>query len=213
MKIAKFELSLFGINTYVIWDPPTHEAAIIDPGMSNIEEEEAVSDFISREGLKLTHLINTHLHIDHAIGNRYIRQKYDLPTEASLSDAFLGERMASQAEAFGIGTLAQEVVIDKPLKEGDIIKIGEIKLEVLEVPGHSPGSLVLYDRKAGVMFAGDVLFRGSIGRSDLPGGDGSLLVRGIKEKLMTLPGSTVVYPGHGPATTIADEERSNPYLL
>ncbi len=212
LRVAKFEFSLFGINTYVCWDDVAKECAVIDPGMINEEEETALAEFIQDRGLKVTHLINTHLHIDHAIGDLFVKERYDVPIEAGVQDEPLGKRIAQQAAMFGMSEKVEEISIDKVLKEGDVVKIGEGELHVLHVPGHSPGSLVYYDRNDGFLFAGDVLFQRSIGRTDLPGGDYRQLINGIHEKLLPLPDDTVVYPGHGPATTIGEEKQHNPYL-
>ena len=212
MKVAKFGLSLFGINTYVVVDPETRDCAIIDPGMINEEERNAVVRFVEKNNLKVTHLINTHLHIDHAIGNAFVKKQFGVETEAHPDDAFLGNRISEQAREFGLPEVVEPVGIDKPLKDGEIIHIGDGELEVINVPGHSPGGIALYDRKDGFLIAGDILFQGSVGRADLPGGDMNALVSGIQSKLLTLPENTTVFPGHGPATTIGDEKAYNPYL-
>ncbi|MDE7160871.1 MAG: MBL fold metallo-hydrolase [Muribaculaceae bacterium] len=212
MKIARFEFSLFGINTYVVWDPATRECAVVDPGMINAVEEKALADFIAREKLTVTHLINTHLHVDHAVGNRFVTETFDVPVEAHEADAVLGANLAQQAAMFGIAERVSDVKVGHRLEEGDVIHIGEGELKVLHVPGHSPGSVVLYDAKDDFLIAGDVLFRGSVGRADLPGGDMGTLISGIKGKLLGLPPQTVVYPGHGPATTIGEEKLMNPFL-
>ena len=132
---------------------------------------------------------------------------------AHKDDEFLGERVREQAQAFGIREKVDNVVIDRYLTPGEEIKIGDGELKVIHVPGHSPGSVALYDKKDGFVITGDALFAGSIGRTDLPGGDTRTLLRSIKDGLLTLPDSTVVYPGHGPATTIGQEKVSNPYLV
>lgn len=212
LKIAIFEFSLFGINTYVVYDPESRQAAIIDPGMLGIEEENAMRGFIEREQLTVTHLINTHLHIDHAVGNRFVSDRYGIEAEAHPADEPLLQRIAEQAASFGIKEKVHPTEIGRPLKEGDKITIGSGTLEVIHVPGHSPGGIALYDKADGVLFSGDSLFAGSIGRTDLPGGNYEQLVRGIKTKLLSLPPDTVVYPGHGPATTIAREQTANPFL-
>ncbi len=213
MKVAKFGFSLFGINTYVVVDPSTKDCAIIDPGMIDNEEREAMDRFIEKNGLHVTHLINTHLHIDHAIGNGYVKSKYGVKTEAHPADMFLGERLQEQARQFGIPEGDSKVEIEVPLKEGDIIHIGDGELEVIHVPGHSPGSIALYDKADGFIIAGDILFQRSVGRADLPGGDMKQLIDGIKSKLLVLPDDTVVFSGHGPSTTIGDEKKYNPYLV
>lgn len=212
MKVAIFQLGLFGINTYVVYDSDTRDAAIIDPGMSTPDEEKALSDFIRRENLHVTHIINTHLHIDHAIGNKFAVEQYHVPVMAHKADLPLGERMQQQAEMFGIPRKLEGVTISDFINDGDVIRIGNGSLTAIHIPGHSPGSIVLYDAADNFVIAGDVLFEGSVGRSDLPGGDGAALIRGIKEKLLPLPDNTVVYPGHGPATTIGNERRYNPFL-
>ena len=213
LKVAKFGFYMFGINTYVVYDPETKEAAIIDPGMSRKEEFEAMERFIERESLKVTHLINTHLHIDHAIADNWVKEKYGVPVEAHQADAPLGERMKQQAQMFGLRTSDVAVEIERPLKEGDVVHVGRGELEVLHVPGHSPGSICLYDKADDFVIVGDTLFQGSIGRTDLMGGNHRQLVDAIKNKLLTLPRETMVLSGHGDKTTIGQEWDNNPYLV
>lgn len=213
LKVARFGFYMFGINTYVVYDPEEKEAAIIDPGMSRKQEFDVLENFIGREGLKVTHLINTHLHIDHAIADNWVKAKYGVPVEAHADDAMLGERIKQQAQMFGVQAEDVAVEIDRPLKEGDIIKIGSGELNVVHVPGHSPGSICLYDEADSFVIVGDALFQGSIGRTDLPGGNHRQLVDAIKNKLLTLPKETMVLSGHGDATTIGREWESNPYLV
>lgn len=213
MNIAKFGFSLFGINTYVVYDPVEKRAAVIDPGMILPEEREAMDRFLEKNHLELTHIIDTHLHIDHAIGVKYLKDKYNAPFYAHEGDRMLGERLKSQAQQFGIpGEIEDGVVIDHPLADGDTIRIGSGELKVLHVPGHSQGSVALYDPAAGFVITGDALFQGSVGRTDLPGGNGRQLIESIKTKLLPLPDNTVVYPGHGPHTTIGSEKKANPFL-
>lgn len=212
MKFSQFVFNGFGINTLVAWDPETREAAIIDPGNSDKEENEALDSFIEKNGLKVTHLINTHMHIDHVMGANHVAEKYGLKCEANPKDSFLGERCAEQARMFGLPQKFYGVEIGKELHEGDIIKIGKGELKVLEVPGHSPGSIALYDKADNVLISGDALFKGSIGRTDLPGGNHATLVHSVEDKLLTLPDDTVVIPGHGPSTTIGYEKKFNPFV-
>lgn len=212
MKIVKFGFSLFGINTYVVVDPSTGKCAIVDPGMIDPEEENALADYIERNEYQVTHVINTHLHIDHVAGNHFAIERFHVPVLAHQDDESLGERIDLQAAQFGMSEKIDNVTISTYLHDGDTIEIGEGRLEVLHVPGHSQGSVVLYDREGGFVIVGDALFAGSIGRTDLPGGSYPQLINSIKSKLMSLPDSTVVYPGHGPATTIGIERRSNPFL-
>lgn len=212
LKIAKFTFYMFGINTYVVYDPEKKEAAIIDPGMSRPQEFDAMEKFIVRENLSVTHLINTHLHIDHAIADKWVMEKYGLPVEAHSDDATLGMVLNQQAQRFGIRGVDAKVEIGKTLKAGDEVRIGNGSLKVLHVPGHSPGSIALYDQEDGFVIVGDTLFEGSIGRTDLMGGNHVQLINAITDELLTLPGDTVVYPGHGNPTTIEWERKNNPYL-
>lgn len=212
LEIAVFQLSLFGINTYVVFDPETRDAAIIDPGMSTPEEEKALSNFISRESLNVTHIINTHLHIDHAIGNEYSVNMFKAPVYAHQEELPLGRGLAQQAKMFGMNKNPKDAEISEFLSDGDKIKIGNGELEVRHIPGHSPGSIVLYDKEDNFVIAGDVLFHGSIGRTDLPGGDYNTLISGIKSKLLPLPDETIVFSGHGEPTSIGEEKSHNPFL-
>lgn len=213
MKVKNLEFNLFGVNTYVVWNTDTLEAAIIDPGMSDPQECFRFKQFIEREKLQVTKLINTHLHIDHTLGNEYVEDVFGVGLTAHSADAPLGAMRAQQAQMFHLRGVAQSPVnIDIEVKEGDKIYLGKNYLEVLEVPGHSAGSIALYSPVDGFVITGDALFRGSIGRTDLPGGDYNTLIMAISSKLMTLPPATIVYPGHGPATTIGQELASNPFL-
>lgn len=212
MQVAIFQFSLFGINTYLIFDPDTKECAIVDPGMSTLEEEKAIEDFIAEKGLTLTQIINTHLHIDHVAGIPFLREKYGAPLLAHEGDKFLGEGIDQQARMFGLNMNIGEIEVSEYIKAGDKIKIGNGELEVISVPGHSKGSVALYDPKGGYLISGDALFKGSIGRTDLPGGNYRELIDSIENELLTLPDETVVLPGHGPASTIGEEKQSNPFL-
>lgn len=212
MKIAVFHFSLFGINSYVVYDPETKDAAVVDPGMIDAEEEEALHGFIERNGLRVTHVINTHLHIDHAIGDKYVHDLFNAPVFAHREDLFLGKRLRQQAGQFGIAARVEDVSVNSFLHDGEEIRIGNGVLKVIHVPGHSPGGVALYDAEDSFLISGDSLFAGSVGRTDLPGGSMDDLIRAIRTKLLTLPDNTIVYPGHGPATTIGQEKRSNPYL-
>lgn len=212
MKVAIFQFSLFGINTYVVYDPTTLCCAVIDPGMINESEEKAIYDFIERHNLKVTHIINTHLHIDHIAGNSCLQKKYGSPVLAHPLDEPLGSHVQQQAMMFGMRESIPNVEISEYLKDGDEIRIGDGVLKVIAVPGHSQGSVALYDAKDKFVIVGDALFKGSIGRTDLPGGDYQQLIDSIQNNLMSLPDDTTVFSGHGPATTIGTERRSNPYL-
>lgn len=203
---------MFGVNCYVLWDPDTREAAIVDPGMADRAECDALDDFLTRNKLHATQLIDTHMHLDHIFGNLYVKERYGLPVRAAKADEFLGLTLNDQAARFRLPVKAGDHGIDMELKDGDVLHVGGEELRVLAVPGHSPGSIALYAPESGFVITGDALFAGSIGRTDLPGGDFATLVGSIREKLMKLPPETVVLPGHGDETTIGRELKSNPYI-
>lgn len=203
---------MFGINTYVVVDEATKKCAVVDPGMIEPEEENALVNYIERNGLTVTHVINTHLHVDHAVGDKFVADKFKVPVLGHKSDETLGARMQQQAMMFGMQEKLDAVSLTSYLEDGDKVKVGDGELDVLHVPGHSPGSIALYDPEGKYVIVGDALFDGSIGRTDLPGGDFRTLINSIRSKLLTLPDDTTVYPGHGPATTIGREKKYNPYL-
>lgn len=209
MEVRKFLFNPFGEMTYLLIDAATKECAVVDPGMWSAEERARFDELIAAEGLKLTKIINTHLHVDHCIGNSYVKKRYGVDVYGNRLDDFLGERVAQQASMFRMD-LEEDPAdlvtkIDVNVDEGDKIFVGNENLDVLHVPGHSPGSIALYNPKDNFILTGDVLFKMGIGRTDLPGGSYADLVRSLREKIFTLPPDTIVYPGHGPSTTIAAE--------
>lgn len=212
MIIDKIEFNLFGENTYIVYDQKTRETAVIDPGMMNVRECDMFDRFIERNGLKIKYLINTHIHVDHVAADGYISTKYNVPVSASAKDSFLSERVAEQALLFRLNVKVDNVKIENDLKGGDTLYLGNEPLKVIEVPGHSPGSIALYAPQSAIVITGDALFRLSVGRTDLPGGDFSTLIKAIKTKLLVLPEETLVYPGHGEPTTIGYERDRNPFL-
>lgn len=212
MKIKLFEFNPFPVNSYLLFDDTKH-AALIDAGMWTEKEEEELVRYMEEHELTLSCLLNTHMHFDHCMDNAFIYQKYGLSTAANAKDAFFVQNLALQASQFNIKLRRDPQEIGTYVNEGDEIHFGNTTLKALHVPGHSPGSIVYYCEKEAVMFSGDVIFKGSVGRADLPGGDFYTLIKGIKEKLLPLPDKTVIYPGHGPKTTIGEEKRSNMYLI
>lgn len=211
MKIKQFAFSPFQENTYVAYTD-SKEAMIIDPGCYSTTEEDQLRTFIESNGLKVVYLVNTHLHLDHAFGNSFVEETWNVRTAAHAGDSFWLKGMAGQCRMFGLELRKPAPGIGIELHEGDRIPLGSESFEVLHVPGHSPGSIVLYNGQHHILFAGDVLFEGSIGRTDLQGGDYGQLIKGIQEKMLVLPDETVVYSGHGAATTIGKEKASNPFL-
>lgn len=212
LQVKTFQFNMFGVNTYIVWDTITKDATIIDPGAYNDSEHETLNSFISEKGLTLRQLINTHLHVDHIFGDNYVKEKYGLKLMASSEDAFLGEKAAMQCRMFGLPCNMDSVSIDIELKDGDVIDICGERCIILLVPGHSPGSIVIYMPDAGIAFTGDVIFLGSIGRTDLVAGNNKQLIDGIREKILSLPDSTILFPGHGEPTTVASEKLNNPYI-
>lgn len=212
MKVSRFTFNMFGVNTYILWDDISREALIVDPGMINEKEQKEIKTFLDANNLNLKHLINTHMHIDHAFGISYVKENYNLKLECNLEDQFLAQRLNEQANMFGLPIPMSDLQIDKDLKDGEKIQLGDEHISILHVPGHSPGSVVLYAPQSNFIISGDVLFNTSIGRTDLPGGNYAQLINAINNKLMTLPDDVIVYPGHGPETSISYEKQNNPYL-
>ncbi len=214
MKVKQFVFNPFGVSTFIIYDSESKTAIAIDPGMLNSAEQKEFDSYIAENNLKLTQIVNTHLHLDHCFGNNYVRDKYGIKVAAHPDDAFLGNSLVEQASRFGIRLTGNDTKagIDIELKDGDSIKVGAHTLKVLHVPGHSPGSIALYCAEGGFVIAGDVLFKGSIGRTDLQGGNLDTLLNSIHSRLMTLPDSTNVLPGHDRFTTIGAERATNPYI-
>lgn len=212
MKIKRFEFNPLGVNTYVLYDE-TSECIIIDAACVFPGEQKALVRFIEENDLTVTRLINTHMHFDHLFGVNFAADKYGLKLEANKEDMFLLETLESQLQMFGFDTAPDyKPEIGNFLTEEDVITFGRQELKILHIPGHSPGSLVFYNEKAGTAIVGDVLFNGSIGRTDLDGGNFDLLIGGIKTKLFALPDETVIYPGHGPKSTIEREKKHNPFV-
>lgn len=211
MKIKRFEFNMFPVNCYVISDE-TGEATIIDAGCFYAEEQQALKQYIEENKLTVKHLLNTHLHLDHVFGNPFMLREFGIKAEACQLDEFLLEKLPQQCQAFGFRANEAPVPLGKAINDGDTICFGNTELQAIHVPGHSPGSMVYYDKTNNCMFSGDVLFQGSIGRADLEGGDFDQLIDNISTRLFVLPDETVVYPGHGETTTIGKEKMDNPFF-
>ncbi|MBB4078953.1 glyoxylase-like metal-dependent hydrolase (beta-lactamase superfamily II) [Lewinella aquimaris] len=199
-------------NTYLVYDTDTKEAIIFDPGCFTPAEERELVATIDELGLKPVHLINTHCHFDHVFGNAFVMDRYGLKLGIHPLEEQVLEAAPMIVQAYGMPPMTPSPKPDYFINEGDTVSLGETTFEVLFCPGHSPGSICFYNRTEGYVIAGDVLFRRSIGRTDLPLGDHDALIGSILTKLMPLPDETVVYPGHGPSTTIGEERRENPFL-
>ena len=211
MKIKRFEFNMFPVNCYVVWDD-TKEAAIIDPGCYYHEEKQKLKQFILNNELTVKHLLNTHLHLDHIFGNAFLQQELGLQAQAHHADLYWLEEAPKQSRMYGFPLPEPPAPITRFIEDGDFISFGNTTLRAIHVPGHSPGSLVFHHAESPCLFAGDVLFRGSIGRADLMGGNFDQLIEGITRRLLTLPNETIVYSGHGDPTTIGAEKVENPFL-
>jgi hydroxyacylglutathione hydrolase len=199
----------FDENTYVVWQPPYTDALVIDPGL----EPALILDLLRDKGLGAAAILNTHGHADHIGGNAAVKAAFPrAPLLIGQGDAvMLIDANANLSAPFGMAITSPPA--DRLLREGDIVEEAGIRLEVIEIPGHSPGHIVfVYRGQPCLVFGGDVLFRGSVGRTDFPGGSSKQLIEGIRGKLFALPGDTVVYPGHGPATKVEFEKRTNPFV-
>ena len=210
MKIFKLVFSPIEVNTYIIADD-SDNCAIIDCGCYDKEESERFLDFIKSKSLNPVLLLNTHCHLDHVFGNRLILERFGLKTFSNELDEMNRKDAVQHALLFGL-------TMDDPpepagfISDNQIVTFGTEKLLALHVPGHTAGSLAFYSEKNNCVFTGDALFAGSIGRTDLPGGNYDTLIGSIKNKLFVLPPSTIVYAGHGDETTIEKEMKSNPYF-
>ncbi len=210
ISIKSFTFGPFEENTYILYDD-SKQCVIIDPGCYDTNEKRELADFIESAGLTPVKLLNTHAHIDHILGNNFVSGKYHLDLEMNRHDVKLLKAASTYGQLWGIN--AEPSPEPKILlEEGAVILFGNSKLEVLFTPGHSEGSISFYNRSDNFVIAGDVLFYGSIGRTDLPGGNFEILIRSIKEKLFPLGDDYKVYSGHGPETTIGFEKENNPFL-
>lgn len=210
MVLKQFAFNAYAENAYVLSDE-TKQCIIIDPGCYDQAEKDTLVDYITKEGLQPVKLVNTHCHIDHVLGNKFIADHYQLKLVAHQLEIPVLEAVANYGPSMGFKVEPSppiEVFIDEEQK----IQFGNTTLDILFTPGHSPGSVCFYHKVTNTLIGGDVLFQMSIGRADLPGGDFDTLINSIQQKLWKLPNETIVYPGHGPSTNIAFEKANNPFL-
>lgn len=211
MQIKTFIVNPIEVNCYLLWDD-TGEAVLIDCGAWSHEERERIRLFIQSQGLTLKHYLNTHLHFDHIFGNAWVYETFNVKAKASDKDWSWAENIAERVARFGIDYNEKVPPLEQILTDGDELIFGNQKIEVIAVPGHSPGSLAFHLAEHKVLFTGDALFCQSIGRTDFPDSNHMELITAIREKLFTLPDDTVVYPGHSEKTTIGFEKRYNIYV-
>ena len=212
MKIARLIFNPLQENTYVVWDD-TLEAVVIDAGNMSEKENATLEQFLSERGLKPVYALNTHGHFDHLMGVEFLRSRYGAKFAVSSKDKFLVESAKQNAAMFGIGGGDIVEVIDVDLEGMQSIKFGQTELQIITTPGHTPGHVVFYEPQAKVLFTGDTLFRESIGRTDLPGGDYSWIMNSILEKIIPLGDDVKLYPGHGETSDIGHESMYNPFVV
>ncbi len=210
LTIKQFIFNPFQVNTYVISDN-NHNCIIIDAACYEDNEQQQIIRHIDENHLNPLQLLYTHGHIDHMMGHNFLQQQYKIESCIHESELFLIQNASQFAAMFGLSVDSVKEP-DYFISEHDSITLGAFTFKIIQIPGHSPGSLLFYQPEEKVLFSGDVLFNGSIGRSDLPGGNHNELIIGIKEKLMPLADDIKVYPGHGELTTIGDERRMNPFI-
>ena len=212
MKIARLIFNPIQENTYVVWDE-TMEAVVIDAGNMGERENDVLAKFIADNGLKPVLALNTHGHFDHLLGVDFLRNRYGAKLAMSSKDEFLLKSASVSAELFGIraGDLPEAIDID--LEGEESVKFGNTELKIISVPGHTPGHLAFYEPESNVLFTGDTLFRESIGRTDLPGGDYSWIMRSIIENILPLGDEVKIYPGHGDASDLGHESMYNPFVV
>jgi glyoxylase-like metal-dependent hydrolase (beta-lactamase superfamily II) len=210
IDVKSFTFNAFQENTYIVYDE-TGEAMIIDPGAYERAEKDELKEFILSKNLKVTKLLNTHCHVDHVLGNAFVKNFYKVLLGIPEGEEPVLLSVKAYAGSYGFSAY-EGVENDYLIREGEKITLGSSWFTVLSVPGHSPGHIALYNPEAKILLSGDVLFNRSIGRYDLPGGNYETLMGSIKNKILVLPDDVKVYPGHGPVTNIGDEKKYNPFL-
>jgi len=208
--IKYFTFNPFQENTYIISNQ-NKECFIIDPGCSNAQENSVLANYISENGLKPIMLLNTHCHIDHIMGNKFVAETYGLKLHAHQQEIPVLERGDDISQMYGVPYITSPN-IDTFLDEKNILNLGDVIFSIIHAPGHSPGSICFYNEAEKYLIGGDVLFYNSIGRTDLPLGDHTTLINSIKQKLFLLPDDVTVYSGHGQKTNIGFEKKTNPFL-
>jgi hydroxyacylglutathione hydrolase len=210
LKVEKFVVNPLQENTYIVWDE-TGQCIVIDPGFYFPQEHDEIKTFLAGKNLNPVFIANTHCHFDHIMGVEFIRTEYNIPFIIHPEDEFWIDNAVEQGQMFGFDMEPLNAP-DSFFTESENLNFGNTSFQIIHVPGHSPGHVVFYSEAAKILIGGDVLFYGSIGRTDLPGGDFHQLVTNIQNKLFKLPDDTKVYCGHGPETTIGFERKSNPFL-
>lgn len=209
IQVQSFTFNPFSENTYVVYDE-TRSGVIIDPGCYEPDEKMTLTRFIDTENIKVKYLLNTHCHIDHVLGNDFVKERYKVPLLIHAKEAPVLKAVKAYAPTYGFAQY-HEAEPDEYLEEGKPISFGNVEFQILFLPGHAPGHVGFYHKESKSLFGGDVLFDGSIGRTDLPGGDMNTLISSIQIKVFALPDDVIVYPGHGDPTSVGKEKISNPF--
>lgn len=212
MKISRFIVNPFAENTYLLWDNECNEAIIIDPGMCTPDECNTVKEFLSENNLTLKAVLLTHQHVDHIMGTGYLADIFNCDVYGHQDDVQLGEKADVQVRMFNLPYQVKPFKVTCPVKDNDKLSFCGETIIVLHTPGHSLGGVIYFLPQSGCAFTGDTIFQMSIGRTDLIGGNFDTLIDNIKSKVLTLPGETVLYPGHGDSTTVENELRHNPFI-
>ena len=212
VQVKSFTFNFFNENTFVFWDDETKESAIIDPGVYSSDEQKTLTDFITNQHLNVKFLINTHCHIDHILGCKFVKKKFNPVYYAPEKDILLLENSVMQAQMFDIN-FEEPPSPDKLINDETELFLGDSKIVFLFTPGHTPGEYCLYLEKEKICITGDVLFKEGIGRTDLWGGNYDALINSIENKLFSLPDDVKIYPGHGDESTIGYEKQYNPFLI
>lgn len=210
MQIRSFTFNPFSENTYVLYDD-TRECVVVDPGCAFTDEEEELEAFIKSNNLIVKHILLTHAHVDHIFGCDFVHKTYGVGITMHRDDLFLLQRGPQMGMMYGV-PVKEAPEPEAFLEEGDVFRFGNTELEVRHTPGHSPGSITFVERNSKSVISGDVLFQGSVGRWDLPGGNQELLLQNIRSKLFTLPDDFQVFSGHGPSTAVGMEKKFNPFF-
>ncbi len=211
LVVKKFVFNVFSVNTYIIWDESSKECLIIDPGCSNANEEKKILNYINENHLHVLYLLNTHCHIDHIMGCNFVKDQFDSKYLIPEKDIDLLDHAEMQASTFGI-ELKHPPLPDILISENTNLTLGNSPVTFLFTPGHTAGEYCFYFGKEAVCITGDVLFKNSIGRTDLWGGDYDTLISSIRTKLFSLPDNVLIYPGHGDSSKIGLEKSENPFL-
>jgi glyoxylase-like metal-dependent hydrolase (beta-lactamase superfamily II) len=210
LNIRIFHFNIFQINTLVCYDE-TNAGVIVDPGMSSGSEQKMLVDFITKENIEVKYILNTHPHIDHVVGNEFCVKTFGTPLVAHEAGLPIYQEAPEHGASFGF-SICDYPYPDIFVNEGELLAFGNQNWKIIYTPGHVDGSICFYDEKNKLVIAGDVLFAGSIGRTDLPTGNFHTLIQNIKEKLLPLGDDVLVIPGHAETTTIGNEKMNNPYL-